>query len=81
MLTAATIESALRFALDEDAPWGDITGDTFVPGTASANAALNAREAGVFSGGEVFARAFALVDSGVQVELDAADGDAFAPGD
>ena len=27
MLTAATIDSALRTALDEDAPWGDITGE------------------------------------------------------
>lgn len=81
MLTTATIESALRFALDEDAPWGDITGETFVPASASARAVLNAREAGVFSGGEVFARAFSLVDPGVQVELAAADGDAFCPGD
>lgn len=81
MLTAATIESALRFALDEDAPWGDITGDTFVPASAQSMAVLNAREAGVLSGGEVFARAFSLVDSGVQVKLAAAEGDAFAPGD
>jgi nicotinate-nucleotide pyrophosphorylase (carboxylating) len=31
MLTAATIDAALRLALDEDAPWGDITGEAFIP--------------------------------------------------
>ena len=29
MLTTTTIDAALRQALDEDAPWGDITGDVF----------------------------------------------------
>lgn len=81
MLTTATIESALRFALDEDAPWGDITGDTFVPAGASAKAALRAREAGVFAGGEVFARAFSLVDADVEVSVSVADGTIFSPGD
>lgn len=81
MLTSATIESALRFALDEDAPWGDITGDTFVPASASARAVLRAREAGVFAGGEVFARAFSLVDANVEVDVSVADGAVFSPGD
>ena len=63
MLTAATIDSALRIALDEDAPWGDITGEAFIPATASAKADLRAREDGVLAGLEVFARAFTLVDS------------------
>lgn len=81
MLTTATIESALRFALDEDAPWGDITGDTFVPAGASATAVLNAREAGILAGIDVFARAFTLVDPTVDVDLTSTDGDAFAAGD
>ncbi|GAA1850245.1 carboxylating nicotinate-nucleotide diphosphorylase [Brevibacterium marinum] len=81
MLTAATIDAALHLAIDEDAPWGDITGDTFVPAGAPATAVLRAREAGVFAGGAVFARTFSLIDLGVQVELAAADGDAFSPGD
>lgn len=80
MLTAATIDSALRIALDEDAPWGDITGEAFIPATASARADLRAREDGVLAGIEVFARAFTLVDQSVTVELAAADGDAFTAG-
>ena len=80
MLTAATIDSALRIALDEDAPWGDITGEAFIPATASAKADLRAREDGVLAGVEVFARAFTLVDSSVTVDLTAADGDAFTAG-
>ncbi|HHX48272.1 MAG TPA: carboxylating nicotinate-nucleotide diphosphorylase [Brevibacterium sp.] len=80
MLTAATIDSALRIALDEDAPWGDITGEAFIPAAASAKADLRAREDGVLAGLEVFARAFTLVDSSVTVDLTAADGDAFTAG-
>ena len=80
MLTAATIDSALRIALDEDAPWGDITGEVFIPATASTRADLRAREDGVLAGIEVFARAFTLVDQSVTVELAAADGDAFTAG-
>ena len=80
MLTASTIDSALRTALDEDAPWGDITGEVFIPATASARADLRAREDGVLAGIEVFARAFTLVDPNITVELAAADGDSFTAG-
>lgn len=80
MLTTSTIDSALRLALDEDAPWGDITGETFIPATASARAELRAREDGVLAGIEVFARAFTLLDPAVTVELAAADGDTFTAG-
>ncbi|MGO1290536.1 MAG: carboxylating nicotinate-nucleotide diphosphorylase, partial [Brevibacterium linens] len=69
-----------RTALDEDAPWGDITGEVFIPATASARAELRAREDGVLAGIEVFARAFALVDPNVTVDLAAADGDSFTAG-
>ena len=54
MLTTATIEAAVRNALTEDAPWGDLTGEVFVPAEATATAELRAREDGVFAGGEVF---------------------------
>ncbi|WP_152347351.1 carboxylating nicotinate-nucleotide diphosphorylase [Brevibacterium sp. CFH 10365] len=80
MLTASTIDSALRIALDEDAPWGDITGEVFIPESASAKADLRAREDGVLAGLEVFARAFTLLDPTVTVEFAAADGDAFTTG-
>jgi nicotinate-nucleotide pyrophosphorylase (carboxylating) len=81
MLTAATIDSALHLALDEDAPWGDVTGEVFIPAGASARAQLRAREDGVLAGIEVFARTFALVDAATTVEQRAADGDAFTSGD
>lgn len=81
MLTAATIDSALHLALDEDAPWGDVTGEVFIPAGASARAQLRARQDGVLAGIEVFARTFALVDAETTVEQRAADGDAFTSGD
>jgi nicotinate-nucleotide pyrophosphorylase (carboxylating) len=81
MLTPATLTRVVGAALEEDAPWGDLTSTTLIPVDAAATADLVAREAGVFSGGEVFAAAFTLTDPGVVVDLHAGDGDAFAPGD
>lgn len=81
MLTRPHIDSVVRAALDEDAPWGDLTSETLIPADAVATAELRAREPGVFSGGEVFAAAFALTDPRIAVELHVADGDRFAAGD
>lgn len=81
MLTTAQIERVVRAALDEDAPWGDITSAVLIPADALATAELVARESGVFSGGEVFRAAFALTDPSVSVVLRVADGASFAPGD
>lgn len=81
MLTQAHITRVVQSALDEDAPWGDITSDTLIPADAVATAELRAREAGVFSGGEVFETAFALTDARIGVTLHAADGERFGAGD
>lgn len=81
MLTPAHIDRVVSAALAEDAPWGDATGEAFLPASAQARAELRAREAGVLAGGEVFAAAFRLTDPSVQVTVHAADGDAFAAGD
>jgi len=81
MLTAALIDRAVAAALDEDAPWGDLTSEALVPATATARAQLVAREQGVLAGGAVFAAAFRLVDPAVRVQSRLADGDAFAAGD
>ena len=62
MLTKATIDRVVAAALEEDAPWGDITSEYLIAETAIARADLVAREAGVFSGGDVFAAAFRLTD-------------------
>ena len=81
MLTQAVIDRTVRAALDEDAPWGDLTSEYLIPAAAVATAELVAREPGVFSGGAVFAAAFALTDPRVHVEVHVADGAAFAAGD
>ena len=81
MLTRAHIDEVVRAALDEDAPWGDLTSETLIPADATATAELRAREAGVFSGGDVFASAFRLTDLRLEVTLLRAEGEAFTPGD
>lgn len=80
MLTATTIDRVVGAALEEDAPWGDITSETLIVETAIATAELIAREPGVFSGGEVFAAAFRLTDPRVRVDLIVEDGAWFDAG-
>jgi nicotinate-nucleotide pyrophosphorylase (carboxylating) len=81
MLNRATIDRAVAAALEEDAPWGDVTSAYLIVETAIARADLVARESGVFSGGEVFEAAFRLTDPRIEVELVVEDGAWFAPGD
>lgn len=81
MLTPATISRVVGAALDEDAPWGDLTSATLLPARATATADLTAREPGTFSGGAVFSAAFTLTDPDVVVDVHVGDGDEFAQGD
>ncbi|MEX3505259.1 carboxylating nicotinate-nucleotide diphosphorylase [Corynebacterium sp. LK2510] len=81
MLTQATIDKAVRFALAEDAPWGDITSAAAIAEDATLTVALVAREDGVFAGGEVVRAAFALTDATIAVTELAAEGHRFAPGE
>jgi nicotinate-nucleotide pyrophosphorylase (carboxylating) len=81
MLTTPAIDTVVRAALDEDAPWGDLTSEVLIPADAVATAQLVAREAGVFSGGAVFDAAFRLVDPRITVHLLLRDGAPFATGD
>ena len=81
MLDKETIETVVKAALLEDAPTGDITSLLVIPEYATATAVLSAREAGTFSGSEVFQAAFDLTDPRIQVELIKHDGDRFEPGD
>lgn len=74
------IDRIVGAALDEDAPWGDLTSEVLIPSTATATAVLSAREPGVLSGIEVFAAAFRLIDPAVVVEPLAADGEPFEAG-
>jgi nicotinate-nucleotide pyrophosphorylase (carboxylating) len=80
VLTDAAIEAVVLAALEEDAPWGDVTSELFVPVSAVATAEFNARESGVFSGGAVLVAAFKLVDPAISVDLRIADGDHFDAG-
>ncbi len=81
MLTAATVTSAVTAALAEDAPWGDVTCETFVPSSAMATAQLRARSDGVLAGAQVFTAAFTLTDPHTSVAFTVADGARFAGGD
>lgn len=81
MLTTAALTRIVGAALEEDAPWGDLTSTTLLPADATATADLTAREHGAFSGGDVFTAAFTLTDPSLTVDLHMGEGDEFAPGD
>ncbi|MFM6940346.1 MAG: carboxylating nicotinate-nucleotide diphosphorylase [Rhodoluna sp.] len=80
MLSNQIIEDVVQRALTEDAPWGDVTSEYLIPANATATAELVAREAGVFSGADVFAAAFMLTDPSLDVQLFLEDGDTFVAG-
>ncbi len=81
MLTPYTIRRAIESALEEDAPWGDLTASVAIPETATAVAVLNAREPGVLAGLELFAEAFRQLDPGVSIDIHSRDGMRFETGD
>jgi nicotinate-nucleotide pyrophosphorylase (carboxylating) len=68
-------------ALEEDAPWGDVTSETLIPEGATATATLAAREPGVLSGGGVFVAVMHAVDPSIDAVLHVPDGSRFAAGD
>ncbi len=80
MLTASAIEKVVRAALEEDAPWGDVTCEAFIPDDAVARASLVAREPGVFSGRAVFDAAFLITDPRCTLTWEIEDGERFAAG-
>ena len=79
MMTRQAIDAVVSLGLAEDAPWGDVTSEAFIPAEATATASLVARVPGVFSGGEVFAATFDAV--GASATINVADGSRFEPGD
>ena len=80
MTDAREVDRIVGAALDEDAPWGDLTSETLIPADAMATAELVAREPGVLSGNDVFAAAFRLVDPRIAVEALVHDGESFDAG-
>ncbi len=67
-------------ALEEDAPWGDITTESLVPAEANATASLRAREPGVLCGEHVFTAAMQNLGD-VAVTFRVHDGETFEAGD
>lgn len=72
------IDRLIRAALDEDAPWGDLTSQTLLPADAHLTAQLVAREPGLFCGSDLFRAAFELTDASVTTHFHVADADHFA---
>ncbi len=81
MLSRHQIERVVDLALEEDAPFGDLTSEAFVPASALATADLVAREPGVLAGLEVFSIAMSRRDFAVKVTTAVADGARFETGD
>jgi nicotinate-nucleotide pyrophosphorylase (carboxylating) len=79
MITRQAIDAVVALGLAEDAPWGDVTSEAFIPADATATASLVARVPGVFSGGEVFVATFDAV--GASATVGVADGTRFERGD
>lgn len=71
------IQRVVAMALEEDAPFGDVTSQTFVPAATTATAELVAREPGVFAGAEVFEVAMTALDEATKVTVLCADGEPF----
>ena len=80
-LSSDAIERVVRTALEEDAPWGDVTSQTLIPAEARVTARLVAREAGVLSGEDVFAASMKLTHSKVVAVFLVHDGEHFERGD
>ena len=81
MLTRPIIESAVRRALAEDAPWGDLTVELAIPEELELATRVVAREGGVFAGGALIREAFRQVDARVRVTDLLPEGTVFEPGD
>jgi nicotinate-nucleotide pyrophosphorylase (carboxylating) len=79
-LPPAAVRRVLEAAYAEDAPHGDITSLVLIPESARATAELRARVPGVFSGGPIIEAGFRLHDPEAQIELLAAEGEAFLEG-
>ena len=74
------VEALARMALQEDAPWGDLTSEILLPSGLRMSAQLVAREEGIFCGEDVFSSAMSLAGT-VTVRFLRHDSDSFSVGD
>jgi nicotinate-nucleotide pyrophosphorylase (carboxylating) len=81
VLTRRIIEHVVGAALEEDAPWGDLTAELAIPERTRIDTRLVAREAGVFAGGPLVVETFRQTDPGIEVSDLVDEGKAFAAGD
>ncbi len=74
-LPALLIDPVLTRAFEEDfGQAGDLTTDTVVPATAQARVVARARRPGRIAGAAIAARAFAMIDPTVKIEMGVPDG-------
>ncbi len=71
----AKMDAAIRAALEEDMPYGDLSTMAVMPAARRGRVQLIAKQDGVIAGLGVFARTFALIDEKTQVKPLVADGD------
>jgi nicotinate-nucleotide pyrophosphorylase (carboxylating) len=71
------IRRLVRVALEEDAPWGDLTSQSLIPPSAHVTARLVAREPGVLSGEDVFTAAMSLTDPAISTRFHLHDAEPF----
>ena len=71
----AKMDAAIRAALEEDMPYGDLSTMAVMPTARRGRVSLIAKQDGVIAGLDVFARTFALIDEKTQVNALVADGD------
>ena len=79
-LNASAVDRIVRLALEEDAPWGDLTSQALVPAAACVKASLVARESGVLSGAALFTAAMQITDATTAVTFEVEDGNTFHEG-
>ena len=77
----AAVNALVQMALEEDAPWGDLTSQTLIPAAARVSAELVAREDGVLCGADLFRAAMSLTDARIATNFDLEDGQNFGKGD
>ena len=75
------IDALVGMALEEDAPWGDLTSQTLIPAEARVSAELVAREDGVLCGSDLFRAAMSLTDAAIVTTFRVEDGRGFRKGD
>jgi nicotinate-nucleotide pyrophosphorylase (carboxylating) len=72
------IHRLVRMALDEDAPWGDVTSQTLIAASMRVTARLVAREPGVLSGEDFFVVAMSLTDPAISTCFVVHDAETFS---